>query len=78
MEIKEERRRAGGWRARLRKEGESPRAAASRRLRLRGGAEGRAARGARGDTFGVSGPRRSPAASGRPAAAGGVSKLGGS
>lgn len=58
--------------------GRVSRAAASRRLRLRRGAAGRAVRGARGDSFGVSGPRRFPAAWGRPAAGGGVSRLGGS
>lgn len=78
MEIKEERRRARGWSARRRERGRVrglPRAGG---WRLRGGAEGRAERGARSDSFGVSGPRCFSAAWGGPRPEEGESRWGGS
>lgn len=77
MEIKEERRRARGWRARRREEGESARLPRAGSLgsadTLRG-----APRWGRAESFGVSGPRHFLAACGQPAAGGPESRLGGS
>lgn len=62
MEIKEERQRARGWSARRREEGESPGLLLEPAASAPGGAEGRAELGALGESSGVLGPRRFPAA----------------